>query len=308
MGKSLSSNGICSQDPKKSAKTPLHLRENEKVAKGLIRLAVLQCSAAAMSLRDQGNSIESVHDARTFGKKTRALLQLYSPMLPQKVRRKLVKTISEISGRLAAVRDADVLLETFDKILPLHPEHLDEGIPGLRATIENTSRQRRDNDRKLLPGTISLLNKLERALVSTEPHGMDSRQLRRCLRRTYRRGRLLLKACSAANDPESFHAWRKLVKQLWYQLRITSRRWPSHADEPIRILAQIGELAGRERDLLMLDEFLNKGGDSVAASGLRNTIHKERVRLKNSALVLGDFLYAVRPSEFTQEMRVGKAV
>lgn len=284
------------------AKPPLHLRRNENIAKGLVRLAILQLSAASKLLQARGISAEAVHDARTFGKKTRALLQLCSPCLPKSEKERLSDSISSASRRLSGIRDADVLLETLDGILSLHPEPDAPGLHSLRRGMADVARQRRANDGKLLPGTLALLHRALKSLASAEFGPMDGKQLLRRVQRTYRRGRLMLDACSGGNDPEMFHSWRKLVKQLWYQLRITSRRWPSHAEGLIRISGEIGELAGRERDLSLLEVFLETGIRSREALGIRRIIRKERERLRKKALDLGSTLYARRPRDFIGEM------
>jgi len=294
-------------------KPPLHLRENEEVAKGLLRLAALQCSAAVKILKKHGISEEAVHQARTLGKKSRALLQLCSPSLRGKTRDSLMSLIAKASGRLSRVRDADVLLESFDRILLIQTDipnegHRSQGFHVLRAGIADASRQRRSNDRKLIPGTIRLLNGCLQAIGAAGHTEMDGRQLRRRVRRTYRKGRLMLDACCEEETPETFHSWRKMVKQLWYQLRITSRRWPDHASELIRIAGSIGDLAGWERDLTLLDEFLKNGIENPESREIRAMIRKEREKLRESCLKMGTTLFAPTPRDFAAPMKVEEEV
>ena len=66
--------------------------------------------------------------------------------------------------------------------------------------------------------------------------------------------------------PENFHAWRKRVKDVWYQLRILQPLNRTVLEEMAHDAEILGELLGSEHDLDFLRTRLEKeSGDEALA-------------------------------------------
>ena len=74
----------------------------------------------------------------------------------------------------------------------------------------------------------------------------------RGLRRIYRDGRRALRAASSTDDPETWHEWRKRVKDLWYAARILRAVAPLELGAVVDEADQLGELLGDHNDLAVL--------------------------------------------------------
>jgi hypothetical protein len=101
-----------------------------------------------------------------------------------------------------------------------------------------------------------------------------------------------------------FHIWRKLVKQLWYQLRITSRFWPDHALNWIRDTDLIGELAGKERDYTLLSKRLIRLHKDPCSDLLVNRINKIIIILRKKSISNGLRFYEERPKDFVKKLSI----
>ena len=231
---------------KKKAKARLHLRHGKPCGSELRKIALLQIEAALESLRGNNVSPEPVHDARTYIKKLRAILQLASPVMSKKERDQPTILLREAAVRLAPLRDSEVRIRTLD--WPLDD--------------------------------------------------LQGKDLKRRIRRSYRRGRTALDLCSTTPDPDPFHLWRKQVKQLWYQLRITAPYWKDEAADLIAATDKIGQLAGDERDLTLLRETLRLGPQGNATSLLIEKIDGLLPPLRRDAVEAGRSFYENRPKLF----------
>ncbi len=288
---------------KSSTKPRLHLlkQEGSCIGTGLRKIATLQLEAAIAGLETKRGDPEAVHDARTYVKKVRAIIQIASPAFPAPLRRKLIAELRAASSRIGALRDADVHLETIDALLRQHGL-ADKGYSSLRARLLELTIRRRARANTRIEKVIATLRKICTGSAAWPCHLVRPEDVRKRIRRTYRQGRIGLNACEASPDPEPFHCWRKHVKRLWYQLRLTSRFWPQDAARLIRQAGDIGELAGRERDLTLLKETLCKWSSTTASRHLITLIEKEVPRLRGKAIRKGKHFYRTRPAKFLEKL------
>src|SRR5262249_22814311 len=85
----------------------------------------------------------------------------------------------------------------------------------------------------------------------------------------YRRGQRALAKTIDDPDTENFHAWRKRVKDLWYELRILHPLNRTVLEEMAHDAEVLGELLGNEHDLEFLRARLEKeSGDEALAEEL----------------------------------------
>lgn len=288
-------------------KPPLHLSKGKKRARELRDLSLLQLSAAIGEMTSGKASPDSVHDTRTYLKKVDALLGMIPAPLRGKDLKRTSGKLRDAARRLGPLRDAQVLLESIDRFLDpsaLPGEHV-PGLHSLREGYADMAKQRQLNDLRRLPGVTGTLREAVKALTAWKPDEPGKKELRRRVRKTYRRGRELLGAAlSEKGDAEVFHEWRKSVKRLWYQLRITAPFWPNKAKELIASAGKIGELAGWERDLTLLLATLSDAPRSAAADRLGSMIAKKLPSLRNQAMKEGSAFYSQKSSEFIMPLKL----
>ncbi len=290
---------------KSSRKPRLHLLKGEArcIGAGLKKIASLQLEAAIGELETGKTSPEAIHDARTYIKKVRAIIQIASVGFLKPERRKLVSSLRTTAAIMGPLRDADVHLETLDQLLREHGLN-DRNHSTLRASIQKLATGRRMQTAPRIGKVIAALRSTRNA-ARTWPLGtLQSGNVIRRIRRTYRQGRNALDLCSDSGEPDDFHTWRKLVKRLWYQLRLTAHFWEGDADHPIRLAGVIGELAGRERDLTLLRETLRKSRGDASSRDVISIIEKELPGLRRKAIRKGRDLYHERPEAFVKGLKL----
>src|SRR5206468_2757950 len=122
--------------------------------------------------------------------------------------------------------------------------------------------------------------------------------------KTYKRGQRGLAKTIKKPEPENFHAWRKRVKDIWYQLRILQPLNRMVLTEMAHDAEVLGELLGREHDLNFLWARLEtERGDEALRdelAHLEKLIRKRGKRLRTNALELGRRFYAEPAKAFAK--------
>lgn len=286
---------------KKRAKARLNLRHGKPCGPELRKVALLQIEAALEALHGNNVSPDPVHDARTYIKKIRAILQLASPVMSRKQREKPTRLLKEAAMRLGPLRDSEVRVRTLDSLLEQTGLPADD-YASLRAGLADVAKQRRQNDARRIPGVLASLRELRDSTASWPLDDLEGKDLKRRIRRSYRRGRTALDLCRATPGPGPFHLWRKQVKELWYQLRITAPYWKEQAADLIKATGRIGQLAGDERDLTLLGETLRQGPQGKTTALLLGKIAELLPSLRRDAVKAGHAFYANRPRHFIGDL------
>lgn len=281
-------------------KPRLHLQRGKPFGKELRKLASLQLEAALSELKGNKVGADAIHNARTYIKKVRSILQLAAPSIPRALREDLHLNLGEAASRMGPLRDAQVHLETFDHLLKKADLPATQ-LMSLRAGFADVAKQRRIHDIRRIPKVIATLRQIGKGVADWPIDDLNAKDLRRRIRSTYRRGRTALDLCSSTDDLEEFHFWRKLVKQLWYQLRITAPYWPRNAEELIAASGRIGHLAGTERDYTLLRATLAKGPKSKGSKLLQERIADLLPRLRKEAMKAGEIFYTEKPRSFVRD-------
>ena len=282
---------------RRPGKARLHLRHGKPFGPELRKVALLQIEAALKALHGNNVSPDPVHDARTYIKKLRAILQLVAPVMSKKQRELPISHLREAASRLGPLRDSEVRIRTLDSLLEKTGLPVDD-YASLRAGLADVAKQRRHNDARRIPGVLASLRELRDISEAWPLDDLQGKDLKRRIRRSYRRGRTTLDLCSTTPDPDPFHLWRKQVKQLWYQLRITALFWKDEAADLIAATDKIGQLAGDERDLTLLRETLRLGPQGKATSLLIEKIDGLLPPLRRDAVEAGRSFYENRPKLF----------
>ena len=114
------------------------------------------------------------------------------------------------------------------------------------------------------------------------------------------------RAPSHAGRVEGLHAWRKRVKDLWYQERLLAAVCGPVVAGQVKDAHRLADLLGDDHDLAELREALTQGTvhapvDLDAVVGL---IDHRRDTLQAEALYVGARVYAETPAAFMRRMRL----
>jgi CHAD domain-containing protein len=273
---------------------------DRSVERGLRRVARGQLDEARDRLKaDLAGDAAAVHGLRKATKKLRGLLCLIRPVCP--TARSEAAQLRDAARQIAGLRDAEVMLRTFETLEPALPA---EAVPPLRALLESRHQKATDPDalvaaRQALADEITAMRK---RCGRWKINGREFEALRPGLTKTWRRCRKGAKHARAAlADPalpaEAFHDWRKSVKRHWYQARLLLPIWPELMTSHVEQAGELGELLGDHNDLDVLLTTLEASRDPGAEAplaALREVVMARRQALAAQSVALGSRLFADR--------------
>jgi CHAD domain-containing protein len=293
------------------------LLAGEPLGEGLRRAARGQLGIAIELLESadgEASGAKMVHETRKAFKRVRALLRLLKDELGIEAFTRENALVRDVSLRLAAARDAEVLLRTLDDLLRRHPGRLAHrrGVSELRARLlrecELATRSALGDRAARTQGLAELHMLRDRVSSWRLCEGTGIEALEPALSDLYRQGRNRRRraARGSGERTRAMHAWRKRVKDLRYVAELlniggVARR----ADE-------LGELLGEEHDLALLAARVRTEAERSRAEGrtgptghkpLLKLIARRRRRLRRRALADGKRLFRHSPRKFARRAR-----
>jgi len=295
------------------------LKPNEPVSEGITRNVTNQIEKALGFLcvktkpgakekpRGSGPAQkEAVPEVRKCFKRVRAALRLVRDELGDDLYREENFCFRDAARPLTEVRDAEVLVETADKLAQRFPKAIEPGAfakihEALLANRREVTRRVLDEDRAF----AAVKDVATRALAGL-PHWRIEHDgwavLESGLRRVYRTGHRAL--ASAAEDPSvaNLHEWRKQAKYLWHQLQLLDAAWTDSQKELVDQAHKLSTLLGEDHDLAVLRETL--AADPLAYGGHRilkcvfAVVDRRRMELEQQAFDLGREIYKDPPKVF----------
>jgi hypothetical protein len=277
----------------------------ERPAQGLSRIAMEQLDLAIESLEGDGSGAlaeNAVHETRKSLKRLRALIRLLAGELGEEQAARENAALRDAGRRLAATRDAEVLVATLDDLLERNPAELADrpGVAVLRARLaaeheavahvasgDTATRAQVLAELRAARGRMSAWRLPDRDGIKTVEPGLS---------RIYRQGRRRHRRAARGEGDRArlLHMWRKRVKDLRYAAemldrfdpggvhgsgsRTRARRWPKRRrrraeTEAIRQTArradELGELLGYEHDLVLLATRIRAASDPPSGDGRR---------------------------------------
>lgn len=232
------------------------------------RHLLIQLARQAQSdlARIPSHPARAIHALRTRMKKLPAIVHLVESRLSERSRHAVLASAKRLRKAFASQRDAQVAAEM--------------GFPPKPPAKQRPTRP-------LFQEAARLLGLLEAGTLD----GLTRKEVRDAYVRTYRSGRKRMKASLDDPDPALLHAWRKSVKELYYQslalhrVRGMTRR--------IRRARRLGRWLGRDHDWELIIERL-----PAAAKRIK----PERNRLRRRIFKLGGKLYSVRPEDLGRDL------
>ena len=257
----------------------------------------------------------TVHEVRKHLKKLRAAIRLAVGEVGKNRHAREDRCVRKIGRLVSDLRDSQVRLQT---LIQLRDEKAKGSYENHFPRIEELLSLERESFSAAFAGwqkqAIPQLERVEARLLKWSLEGLTWKQICGAVCKIYKRGQRGLAKTINDPEPENFHAWRKRVKDLWYQLRILQPLNRMVLTEMAHDAEVLGELLGCEHDLAFLWARLEKEcGDEALRdelAQLEKLIRKRGKRLRTNALELGRRFYAEPAKAFAKRVSifVGKRI
>ena len=279
------------------------LRRDEPLARDLRRIFRKQIDGAlAVANGKTDPNDTAVHAMRKHLKKARAVLQLVREDIGRDSFRRPDRRLRDVGRLMTEIRDAEVRWQTVRQIEnAIHSQH-DRAFRKidmmLRFELENFLVGFQGWEKKAIP----LLQKARDATKKWQIGKYTRRQLRRALRRCYKRGRKALAVLKIKQSTAKFHELRKQVKLLGYQLRVIQPLNRVVVRAVCNELTELGHLLGRVHDLSFLADRLRLESDQAKSrspyTDLLAVLNSSQAELERDGMEIAERFFAERPRDF----------
>lgn len=281
----------------------------ESVPESIKRLAREQLEGAVESLGQHGKRDEGIHDARKRVKKTRALMRLVEGELgdlhsAENARlRDAGRGLSEFRDAAAVIQTFDTLREKYHDRFQKHP--LDSIRQGL--LLRKQRAERKAKIAESLKEISAVLSAAARRVTRWPLTDDGFAAIQPGFRQTFRRGRKAMTTALRHPAPETFHDWRKRVKDHWYHVRLLEDVWTDVMGGYEKSLKQLEDWLGSDHNLVVLrdkvtaePEFYGSPEDIEAFLDVLARYEKE---MRGQALEMGARVYAESPGQIARRMQ-----
>ena len=286
------------------------LKLREPLPDGLKRVFCEQIESALKLCRHPAKQRGvTVHEVRKHLKKLRAAMRLAVGKVGKNQHACEDRCVRKIGRLVSDLRDAQVRMQT---LVELRDETAKGPKDNPFPRLEELLLLERESFSAAFAGwqkqAIPQLERVEARLLKWPLEDLTWKQICGAVAKIYKRGQRGLVKTINDPEPENFHAWRKRVKDLWYQLRILQPLKRVVLTEMAHDAEVLGELLGREHDLDFLWVRLEKeSGDEALRdelAQLEKLIHKRGKRLRTNALELGRRFYAEPAKAFAKRISI----
>jgi len=270
------------------------LTKTESPGRALQR-ACRQHVAHALAALKKAHQPEGVHEVRKEIKRLRAIFRLARGSVGRNQCRKTLKTMRLAAKALAASRDARVIQQAFVSLVGDKARRFANLQAALEAHGRRAERSFKEQESAALARFI--LKKTARQLDKMKLNRTGWAEILVRVNRSYMRGRDAGELARRKPAPAHFHAWRKQVKNLWYQLDFLCPRRGERTKGMLEDLERLGEQLGEHHDLFLLEQFAQEHrAYRQETEALGHLIDSERRGFGGRVLQLGSRLYAKTPA------------
>lgn len=276
------------------------IKPHKSATREILRVACerLEKAQKALLLPPEDRA-KGIHQARKRIKEVRALVRLVREPLGEQYQPEN-RRFRDINRRLSAVRDAGALVESWDVLAGLMPEHFNtEGTQAVRKRLVLRAQDGGQTVGELhgiLGEALGDLAAAQEAVSDWPLAGKGFALYRGGLRRSFSGGRKALAAAFELASDERLHDWRKQVKDHWYHTLLLRALWPDAFEVRANMLKQLSELLGQDQDLGMLQRLMEQEpvlfGSENQQEEIRARTGERRAWLQREAFLLGRRLYA----------------
>ena len=232
------------------------LLADEDAAAGVRRVIVGRLEKAAERLRepDDGDALaESIHGARKDLKKARAALRLVREDLGEETFKRENRELRDAARLLSASRDAEVKLETLERLVEGDVGDAPPGPTALwRAALVADRDRIVDADADQTEAAVAAIEAVAARAPGWELHHDGWKLLAPGLDTAYAEGRDAFEALTDSPSVDAVHDLRKRGKDLWYQVRLLRDTWPAVLDATAEEVHEFTDLLGDHHDLAVL--------------------------------------------------------
>jgi CHAD domain-containing protein len=285
------------------------LKLREPLPEGLKRIFREQIeSALALCRHPARQRGVTVHEVRKHLKKLRAAMHLAICEIGKRRHAREDRCLRKVGRLVSHLRDAQVRLQTLAQLRETTDNSGEISFPRLEELLS----LERESFSAAFAGwqkqAIPKLQKVQARLLQWPLQEITWKQICGAVGKTYKSGQRALAETIDDPTPENFHAWRRRVKDIWYQLRILQPLNRVVLTELAHDAEVLGELLGREHDLNFLWARLEReSGDGALRdelAQLRKLIRKRGKRLRTNALELGRRFYAEPAKPFAKRISI----
>lgn len=291
---------------------PYEWEKGERIDEGIRRVVREEIAHVVASLQpDTPETDANVHEARKSIKKIRAVLRLVRVELKDRYDIEN-RRLRDAGRKLSGFRDAEVLIETFDRLFEKEHEESKE----ISAQFMREALVRRHRD-LVAREKGNFAQAVKEATAMLEEAGQDAQNwpiedrgfetIAKGLKKVYRQGRKAYKRTRLDPIPRRYHELRKHVKYCWYHHRLQQGIAGGTLDEAVSQLDTLGELLGVDHDMTVLHETLENRslrlGTQEEIQALARRIEAQQAELKIQAHDMASTLYTEKPKAFQERMR-----
>jgi CHAD domain-containing protein len=272
------------------------LKTGRSPRKQFARIVRKELERAADEMQQATHQIDAVHSARKRVKKIRAILHLLRSSLGPAYRT-YNGQLRTVAHQLSAPRDADAALETMRAVHAHYPRLVTRAL--FNTVRQGLTPKHRGAARRLNPTRLQReLRHAAKALPRRVRRAANPPTIEAGITQGYSRARRAMGDVKATPEDVCFHAWRRRVKDHWYQVRLLEAVHP-RVRLRIRRLKQLEQWLGNDHNLVLLRATLldepSAFGDERHIAILLGCVEKYQATLRKRALRLGERLFKTKP-------------
>jgi len=246
---------------------------------------------------------ETVHSVRKSCKKLRGLIRLVRPVFDDY--RAENAAFRDTGRELSVLRDAGVLIETYDDLLETYQDQVERATFApirRRLTLLQKELTARDDIGDMLDEFCRSMEKARKRARHWRIAGDGFDAIEGGVRKSYKGAQSAMDAAARQTTAEAVHEWRKRVKDHWYQARLLCSIWPrpmkAHAD----VADQLGDMLGKHHDLEVFRQKLadDELGDTKDVEVLAGLVRRRQRALEDEAFSIGARLLAESAGSLTR--------
>lgn len=201
--------------------------------------------------------------------------------------------------RLSELRDTTVMLAAFDGLTKRYADQLSaKAFTELRNPLVKRRNIQHSEEQRALIEVARMLTAARPRVMKwpIKEAGFDA--LHQGFKRIYKQGRIRMAEAQAARSIETFHAWRKRVKDLCYDVRLFKPAWLAILDKQADELERLADYLSEDHDLAILGQWVLQQSpeDQTQLQALVALIDQRRRELEVEANQLGKRLYVESPN------------
>jgi CHAD domain-containing protein len=270
-------------------------RNMDTVEDGVRKIAIELIDEAIETASGKGNRQEAVHSLRKTCKKLRGLIRLVRPVFEGYQRENAA--FREAGRGLSRLRDAMVLVETYDSLLDAFDEQVDRrrfAPIRRRLTLQCKELARHTEIRSRLTATLDAMKAARKRVRHWHLARDGFEAIEPGFAKSYKGARRAMAAASEETTAEAVHEWRKRVKDHWYHSRLLSPVWPKVMKAYRSDADDLGELLGQHHDLEIFRRRLaeDERADTADLKVLTALVKRRQDILADDAFSIGARLFA----------------